>query len=231
MNSRARWSWFLFLGSLLVMDSVSAATIELLPGVGGRMLMSVTSMKELRFRSVVLQQHDFSCGSAAVATLLTFHYDHPMTEETAFKAMFERGDQQKIQQEGFSLLDIKLFLEANGYLADGFEVSLDELNKAGVPAIVLITDNGYHHFVVVKGIRDNDILIGDPSLGARVMSRTKFEASWPNRIVFVIHNRAEKARFNTPADWSVRPKSPLGQALSRDALGTITLLRPGRNDF
>ena len=216
---------------LLFTSTAVAATVELTPGVGSRMLLQVWSLRELKVRSVVLQKYDFSCGSAAIATLLTYHYGNPISEEVAFRAMFDDGNQQKIQQEGFSLLDMKRFLEANGYLADGFEVSLDEVVNAGIPAIVLIVDNGYHHFVVIKGMRDNKVLLGDPAVGLRVVPRQQFEASWSNRIVFVIHGAPTRGEFNTARDWSVRPKSPLGQPLSADTLSSITLFRPGRSDF
>lgn len=209
----------------------TAATVEVTPGVGSRMLLQVWSMRELKVRSVILQKYDYSCGSAAIATLLTYHYGNPITEEVAFRSMFENGDQQKIQREGFSLLDMKRFLDAQGYRADGFEVSLDDLSNAGLPAIVLIVDNGYNHFVVVKGIRDNKILIGDPAVGLRVVPRQEFEAAWPNRIVFVIHEAPARGAFNTARDWSVRPRSPLGRPLSADTLSSILLFRPGGRDF
>ncbi|MCC6964819.1 MAG: C39 family peptidase [Nitrospira sp.] len=208
-----------------------AATVEVTPGVGSRMLLQVWSMRELKLRSVILQKYDFSCGSAAIATLLTYHYGNPMTEEVAFRTMFEHGDQEKIQREGFSLLDMKRFLDAQGYRADGFEVSLDDLSNAGIPAIVLMVDNGYYHFVVVKGMRDNKLLLGDPAVGLRVVSRGEFEAAWPNRIVFVIHDAPTRGAFNTARDWSVRPRSPLGQPVGADTLNSILLFRPGRSDF
>lgn len=210
---------------------VLAATIEVTPGAGSRMLLQVWSMRELKVRSVVLQKYDFSCGSAAVATLLSYHYGHPVTEEVAFRAMFDNGDQQKIQREGFSLLDMKRFLEAQGYRADGFEVSLDDLANAGVPAIVLFVDKGYHHFVVVKGMRGDKVLLGDPAVGMRVVRRKEFEASWPSRIVFVIHDAPTTGEFNTARDWSFRPNSPLGRPLSADTLNSILLFRPGGRDF
>jgi predicted double-glycine peptidase len=221
----------LFAFMLFAPTGAMAATVELTPGVGSRMLLQVWSLRELKVRSVILQKYDYSCGSAAIATLLTYHYGNPISEEVAFRAMFDDGNQQKIQQEGFSLLDMKRFLEANGYLADGFEVSLDEVGKAGIPAIVLIVDNGYHHFVVIKGMRDNKILLGDPAVGMRVVPREQFEASWSNRIVFVIHDSQARGEFNTTRDWSMRPKAPLGQPLNADTLSSITLFRPGRSDF
>lgn len=208
-----------------------AATVEVTPGVGSRMLLQVWSMRELKVRSVILQKYDYSCGSAAVATLLTYHYGHPITEEDAFRTMFNNGNQQKIRQEGFSFLDMKRFLEAQGYPADGFEVSLDELSDAGIPAIVLMVDNGYHHFVVVKGMRGGKVLIGDPAVGLRVVPREQFEASWPSRVVFVIHDLPTRGEFNTARDWSVRPTSPLGRPLNPDTLNNIVLFRPGGRDF
>lgn len=216
---------------LSTVSGAMAATVEVTPGVGSRMLLQVWSMRELKVRSVILQKYDYSCGSAAVATLLTYHYDNPVTEEVTFRTMFDNGNQEKIQKEGFSFLDMKRFLAAHGYPADGFEVSLDDLSKAGIPAIVLIVDNGYHHFVVVKGMRGDKLLLGDPAVGLRVVPREQFEASWPSRIVFVIHDSPARGEFNTVRDWSVRPTSPLGRPLSPDTLNNIVLMRPGGRDF
>jgi predicted double-glycine peptidase len=99
----------------------------------------VHSMKELRFRSTTHQQYDFSCGSAALATLLTYHYGYPVSETTAFQAMWEHGDQAKIRREGFSLLDMQRYLAEIGFKADGFTVPLQKLVDSKLPAIVLIT--------------------------------------------------------------------------------------------
>ena len=208
-----------------------AATVEVTPGVGSRMVLQVWSMHELKVRSVVLQKYDYSCGSAALATLLTYHYGYPITEELVFRVMFEHGDQQKIQQEGFSLMDMKRFLTAHGFPADGFTVSLDDVSNAGIPVIVLLVDNGYHHFVVVKGMRGNKVLIGDPAVGMRVIPREQFEASWPTRIAFAIHHSSAQGVFNIARDWSVRPLSLLGEPLSPNLLSNIVLFRPGGGDF
>src|SRR3546814_9634417 len=74
-------------------------------GAGGFFSIPVMSLKEKRWTNVVRQQYDFSCGSAAVATLLTYHYEMPTDEARAFEEMFVRGDQAKIQAEGFSMLE------------------------------------------------------------------------------------------------------------------------------
>ncbi|MDB5742694.1 MAG: hypothetical protein JWR68_1009 [Polaromonas sp.] len=203
-----------------------------LPSMGsGDVVMPVTSIRQARLAGTQLQKYDFSCGSAAVATLLTHHYGIPTTEGAVFEHMYRHGDQQKIRAEGFSLLDMKRYLKAQGFEADGFEQSLDKLVEARLPAIVLINENGYHHFVVIKGLRGDRVLIGDPANGTRAVPRTAFEASWPSRLLFVIHNRTESARFNLAADWRAAPQAPLAAGVNRDGLAGVTLPSHGPGDF
>src|SRR5450755_4730462 len=188
------------LGGLCVLNA-EAGSVDLPFQIGGAYSVPATSIKEARFSAMVRQQYDFSCGSAALSTLLTYHYRFPVTEQTVFEEMFAQGEQEKIKQEGFSLLDMKRYLEAHGYEADGFEAPLDQLASTGIPAIVLINDSGYNHFVVIKGIRDQRVLIGDPSGGTRAMTQEKFESIWVNQILFIVSNHQDIAGFNLPADW------------------------------
>ncbi|NMM19429.1 MAG: C39 family peptidase [Rhodoferax sp.] len=210
--------------------TVQADTMDL-SGIGGRYAVKVTSLKEARFKATTRQQYDFSCGSAALATLLTYHYGYPVTEQSVFEEMFVRGDQEKIRREGFSLLDIKTYLNAHQFQADGFAFPLTKLLESGLPAIVLIAENGYHHFVVIKGMIDGRILIGDPSNGTRAVSRESFESTWVNKLLFVIHNKQELAKFNDAADWQVAPRAPLTAGISHESLGGLTLGKFGPGDF
>lgn len=193
--------------------------------------LRVTSLREARFASTVRQQYDFSCGSAALATLLTYHYGYALTEQQAFEAMYRDGDQQKIRREGFSLLDIKRFLESRQFHADGFELPLEQLRSARFPAIVLLEENGYHHFVVIKGVDDARVLIGDPSSGTRAIGRPTFEKLWRSKLLFVIHSAPRVAHFNEPGDWRVAPRALLGSAVSRDSLAALTMAKNGRGDY
>jgi predicted double-glycine peptidase len=199
-------------------------------GGNGAFSVRVDSLKDVRFGTVVRQQQDWSCGSAAVATLLTYHYNHPVSESEALEAMYARGNQRRIRREGFSLLDMKVYLEALGYQANGFETSLERLARVRVPAIVIINDQGYNHFVVVKGLRHDSVLLGDPAKGNRVLSRESFEAMWENRIVFVITSRREGVAFNFSEDWRFMA-APLGEAVGRQSLATALMTRAGPNDF
>ncbi len=218
---------------LLAMPSLSLAGVVTVPAAtGGDLFVKVKSLKELRFRTVIKQQFDFSCGSAALATLLAYHYEDKVTEQDIFKDMYEKGNQEKIRREGFSLLDIKNYLGTRGYRADGFRTSLDKLASIGVPAIVLINHNGYRHFVVVKGISQREVLLGDPAAGLKRMARADFEPMW-NGILFLIRNKKDVAQntFNRSGEWSANGKAPLGMALANSDLARVTFLLPGSNDF
>lgn len=200
------------------------------PNSGGYALQ-VTSLKEARYRTTIPQKYDFSCGSAATATLLTYQYGHRVTEAEVFEQMYAMGDRQRIRAEGFSLRDMQRYLGAHGFKADGFEVPIEKLEAEGLPAIVLLNDRGYRHFVVIKGVRNGRVLVGDPAKGTRSMPLEQFDTLWDNRVVFVVHNRREIARFNHPADWRMAPGAPLESGVPRQGLQNVVIPRRGPGDI
>lgn len=225
-------------GSLLVFVLVAlcsagakGGSVELPYQVGGAYSVPTTSIREARFSAMVRQQFDFSCGSAALSTLLTYHYRFAVSEQAVFEEMFAKGEQEKIRHEGFSLLDMKRYLAAHGFEADGFEAPLEKLAQARIPAIVLVNDHGYNHFVVIKGLRDGRVLIGDPSGGTRAMTQRAFEAMWVNQILFVISNRQDQAGFNQASDWKIAVQAPIGGAINRSGVAGLLLPKHGGSDF
>ena len=192
----------------------------------------VTSMIGRKFETVVRQQYDFSCGSAALATLLRYHYDDPQNEQSVFLGMWHDGDRAQIQRLGFSLLDMKRYLAARGFAADGYRVSLAQIADAKIPGIALINFNGYRHFVVVKGIDKDTLLLGDPSLGLRRESIRRFQRQW-NGVFFIVSGRATvaQAHFNMPRDQVRAPRGyvfPGGDPLD---LAALALTRPQPGEF
>lgn len=208
-----------------------AAEIDVRTPYSGGYKLRVTSLKEARFRTTVPQRYDFSCGSAATATLLSYQYGVPVNEEQVFVKMYTNGDQAKIRKEGFSMLDMRRYLQSRGFEADGFELPLDKLAEEGVPAIVLLNDRGYRHFVVVKGLRNGRVLLGDPARGTRAMPRSRFESLWDNRVLFVIHNRRDIALFNQPRDWRTAPPAPMDMGIQREGLRNVAMPRRGPGDI
>lgn len=216
---------------LAAAGAAPAAETTLATGAGS-FVVPTTSLREARFRTVIRQQHDFSCGSAAIATLLTYHYGRPTSEEEAFRSMFENGDKETIQRQGFSLADMQGFLAKVGLRSDGYRVSLDKIAEVGIPAVTLIETKGYSHFVVIKGIEKGEVLVGDPALGLKAIPRAQFEAMWKG-VVFVVRDEIDPGRrsFNRGDEWAVRRVAPFGTALSRQGLATLSIAMPGLFEF
>ena len=215
---------------LTFLAGTAQAGSVLLPVMGGINVTNIESIRERGFSRTIHQQYDFSCGSAAVATLLTYQYHAPISEHDVFMSMWDQGDQEKIRRDGFSLLDIKRYLDAQGYESNGYEVPFEKLIENSIPAIMLISDHGYNHFVVVKGVSKDRVLLGDPSAGARVMSRKRFKKMLVTPIIFVITSHRNQAVFNDRADWKTKPLAPIGMALSAARLAQETVfpgLKPG----
>lgn len=229
MNQRARRALVGAFAALLVAAAGTAQAGSASFATGGVWYeIPVKSLTERKFEHVVRQQYDFSCGSAALATLLTFHYAEPTSEQKAFGQMYEKGDQEKIARVGFSLLDMKSYLSGQGYEADGYKASLETLQEARVPAIALITVKGYQHFVVIKGVQGQEVLVGDPALGIKAVPRSEFEQMWSNGILFIVKNRSAVGQkyFNMGDEWRSLARAPIGTALDRESLAAVTLALP-----
>jgi predicted double-glycine peptidase len=201
-----RWQFLVALGLLILAASpgqARAGEVTLGNQDTGNYNLHLTSYAEIPFRTVVHQQFDYSCGSAALATLLHFQYHKEINEAEVFMAMYAVGDQDRIQKLGFSLLDMKKYLASIGYQADGFRLSLKQLQDAAIPAIALIQVGSYKHFVVIKGVVGDHVLVGDPALGLREYSASDFQKLW-NGIAFLIHDQpASEAdpSFNSADEW------------------------------
>lgn len=211
------------LASLLLAIAPAAHAQVDLSGPTGAVSVRVVSYRDIPFRTVVRQQYDFSCGSAALATLLRHHYGLDVDERAVFEAMFATGDQERIRRVGFSLLDMKRYLASNGYQADGFRLTLDDLAKSGSPAIIMVDNAGYRHFAVLKGVDQSRVLVGDPAIGLKTYSREEFADIW-NGVAFMLSDPGD--RFNDAEDWTkfapLRPET----AMPVDSLASFTQQLP-----
>lgn len=197
-----------------------------------RAAIPMNTLRGLRFGATVRQGRDFSCGAAAVATLLTYHLGERTTEAEVFDAMWRTGDHALIRKQGFSLLDLKTFLAERGYQANGYRLSMDQLREAGVPAVALLSSGGYRHFVVVKGIDDARVVVGDPALGTRMLTRADFEAIRDEILLVALPRPGQgKPEFNSARDWRGRPPAPLAHAPRDGADALSRLMRPNYNEF
>lgn len=142
---------------------------------------------EQQFRGIVKQAYDYSCGSAALTTLLNGYIGEKLTEQQTMNGLLRYGEYDRIvERRSFSLLDMKRFVTALGYNSGGFKGQFSDLTKLDKPAIVPIAYAGFKHFVVFKAYRDGRVFIADPALGNLSFSAAHFQEIWDNNTLFII---------------------------------------------
>jgi hypothetical protein len=187
----------------------------------------VTPQEEFRFAHVIAQNYDYSCGSAALATLLNFSLGESLSEKQVIRGMMKHGDKEQIMRlRAFSLLDMKRLCSVLGYDAAGYRAEMEDIeNPEHWPAIVPIELYGYRHFVVLKGVHDNHVFIADPFRGNASHTLEHFEEAWYENVMFLVEEATETPRHENLL------------ALTRDDLRYITedtawdILKNHRSDF
>jgi hypothetical protein len=187
-----RWGWPVILAAVALTWPVRGLATDVpvrlnLYNEGGVLTKQVKSLKEMRLRNMVPQSRDYSCGAAALATILQYFYGLPTTEMDAIGGMFKLGDQDEIKKVGFSLLDMKRYANALKFRADGFKIpKVETLKELNIPVIALIDTGNYKHFVVLRRVDDKYAYISDPSSGNRRLLLDEFAKIWNQNIVFAL---------------------------------------------
>lgn len=173
--------------------SVSTQAQVDITGSGLRIGVPATSIKGLRDRNLVRQRFDFSCGAAALATILRFGYGDDVTEPEILTELFgllPDDEQAATRETGFSLLNLQQVAQARGYRAAGFRLAPEQIPMLGGPVIVYIEPRGYRHFAVLRGVRGDRVYLADPSRGNVRMPMYRFLADWMQDdgtgIIFVV---------------------------------------------
>jgi predicted double-glycine peptidase len=173
-----------------------AAAQVVVQAAGAREEVRVVSLRAQRDAGVVKQGFDYSCGAAALATLLTYGLNDPVGEDTLLRALLEplSPDQlAALQKKGLSLLDLQRLAQSRGHKAQGFRIGRDQLARLTYPVIVFIRPHGYRHFAVFKGVRGDRVYLADPSLGNVRMPMYRFLDMWANEagqgIIFAVERK------------------------------------------
>jgi predicted double-glycine peptidase len=155
------------------------------PGMG-TYSKPIQSIRERKFEYIIEQKTDFSCGAASLASVLKYAFDRQeINEQKVLIGMLEHADLAVVTEQGFSLLNMKHYLQSQGLRGRGYKVGEAEMALLKVPAIVLLNDGGYSHFVVFRRHDNGEVYLGDPALGNRIMTMDEFNQKW-NGVVFVV---------------------------------------------
>ncbi len=146
---------------------------------------NLKSWSAKRFAGIVAQGLDYSCGASALATLL-LALGVDTHEAQVVKGMLTEDNRDAVMQRGFSMLDMKTYVESIGLSASGFKVDVAKLYELKIPVIALVTQNNIAHFVVIKRASDGRIYLADPARGHRVLPEKEFEAIWSGLVLAVL---------------------------------------------
>ena len=147
----------------------------------------VKPLAEQQFKNIIHQAYDYSCGSAALTTVLNGYLGRQFSERQVMDGLLKFGETEKIvQRRGFSLLDMKRLTTALGHPSGGYKGKFDDLKKLDHPAIVPIHYGGFKHFVVVKKYKEGRIFVADPALGNISFPEERFKQIWDNNVMFIV---------------------------------------------
>ena len=178
-------------GTIVLEHRVDASPVE------HRMDVRVEPLVEQRFRHIVRQAYDYSCGSAALTTVLNHYLGRTLSERQVMEGLLHYGESERIvQRRAFSMLDMKRLVTALGYPSGGFRAEIDDLMELDHPAIVPIDHAGFKHFVVLRAIRDGRVYLADPAVGNISFTVAQFEEKWDDNVLFIVFPGSDKPLDN-----------------------------------
>lgn len=211
-----------------VVEGEVVAKDESIDVKGQRFDLPVKTLKDLRNRQLLRQQYDYTCGSAALATILNHQYGVRVTEDAVINGIMAMGkSEEEAREEGFSLLDLQKYVESLGFKGTGLgKMEIKDLMAYRVPSVVPVNFGGYQHFLVVRDVKGEWVYVADPAFGNGRVPVKKFEQLWDRRVAFYVlpHEESPEPLVNRMAAQSSDDtavdieETPLRQALRGPAV-------------
>jgi predicted double-glycine peptidase len=158
----------------------------------------ILSMKELREVDMIRQTHEYSCGAAALATLMNM-FGNKITEAEVLSSIF--GDKLpliidkdgKLKLRALTLSDLEKSAHFFGFKVISVQVpnnrNIINILQSLKPAITrMYLYKTYLHFVVLRDINNEWVYISDPAYGNFKIPFTQFLKAWDagDRILLTI---------------------------------------------
>lgn len=198
---------FLIIILLFVFVNQGRSTVVPLSFSDQNFRVDVKSVKALKEEGVILQTDEFTCGAAALATLLRSYGDEKVTEEELL-----RREKELEQGKGLSLLQLKILAEKRGFKAAGYQMELANLFDFDKPMLLHVISEGKGHYVAFRGIYKDRIFLADPAVGNVRMSLENFSKIWTGKALAIEERKGKKLKlafeppvFAQPELLTVRP--------------------------
>lgn len=192
---QATSNWVLLIG--LSLTAISPASAQYVPQgqaplrdpqhITQRKVANYVAIKRV---NIVMQERDFSCGAAALATLIRYYWGDPVTEHQILAALDKiiTDPKERLErvQNGLSMTDLRRAAVAEGYLSVIGKLTFKELSEAKAPVVVGIVVGKYDHFVVFRGADSYYVYLADPARGNLRIPIWQFLNEWQENAVLVV---------------------------------------------
>jgi predicted double-glycine peptidase len=161
----------------------------------------VPSWQELQRRHVVIQEYDYSCGAAALATIFQYYWEDCVTEKQILNAILRVLTVDEVKdriKKGMSITDLRRAAVELGYLSSIGTMTLEKLSQSKIPLIVPIKVKGFDHFVVYRGMADGRVYLADPVRGNVRPTVAEFCGQWNKNAILVVIKRGQQPRPSSP---------------------------------
>jgi uncharacterized protein len=161
----------------------------------------VPSWRELQRRHVVIQQYDYSCGAAAMATIFQYYWEDNVTEKQILDAILRVLTVDEVKdriKKGMSITDLRRAAVELGYLSSIGTMTLEKLSQSKIPLIVPIKVKNFDHFVVYRGIADGRVYLADPIRGNVRPTVAEFCGQWNKNAILVVIKKGQPPRQSSP---------------------------------
>lgn len=161
----------------------------------------VKNARQLRNQYVVMQQRDFSCGAAALATVLNYYWGENVSETALLLIIANLLSREELEDRvlnGLTLTDLKNVAQLGGYTAVLGKLSIEKLADTKLPLVVAITVNDYDHFVVFRGMDDEYVYIADPIYGKKKELIETFAEQWQQNAILAVIKPGESPKTDSP---------------------------------
>jgi hypothetical protein len=150
------------------------------------------SYKEFQQHGIVMQQRDYSCGAATLATIARYYWGEPVDENYFLKFLPDLLPEDQVRERiknGLALTDLRDLAKKGNYDASMRRIEFEVLRTTKAPVIVGITTNGQDHFVVFRGADEIYAYLADPIRGQIRVPIVDFIQQWQKNAILVIAKR------------------------------------------
>ena len=161
----------------------------------------VSSWQKLRQQNVVMQKRDYSCGAAALATLVRYYWGDDVSETrflAALDQILTREEAIDRIKNGLTLTDLRRAAVKTGYQASMGKLEFNKLSESRVPLVVGIKVRGYRHFVVYRGTDGYYVYLADPIRGNIRTPAWEFVSQWQENAILAVAKPGRRLPKDSP---------------------------------